>query len=191
MGSLRAAGTMPSRMLRFRSRVSKPGDQYCRASRIHDVSFLVSPFPGGKVSIVGWAKSKNRYCCLRACSGEQRDGRPYLIGSRGYEFISADLPLSRSLQYALGEIRLCCWSRILGGHFCHDLIKRNSHDLDELWVEMWHELIPDGCLDIPRFARLGWIRRTTFQLVAICCRSRERARPKPRSTCRVQSCIDG
>jgi hypothetical protein len=111
-------------------------------------------------------QSNNRYCRLRACSSEQRDGRPYLIGSRGYEFISANLPLSRSLQYALGEIGICCWSRILRGHFCHDFIKRISHDLDELRVEMWHQLIPDDRLDIPAsHASVGY-ERTTFQLRA-------------------------
>ena len=44
----------------------------------------------------------------RACSGEQSDGHLYPIGSRGYEFVPADLPLSRSLQDALSGIRLCC-----------------------------------------------------------------------------------
>src|SRR5258707_8122467 len=42
--------------------------------------------------------------------GEQRYGDLYLIGSRGYQFILANLPLSRSLHNALSEIRFCCRS---------------------------------------------------------------------------------
>jgi hypothetical protein len=55
-------------------------------------------------------KPNNWYCGRRACTGEQRYGHLYQIGSRGYEFIPAELPLSRSLQDALSEIRLCCRS---------------------------------------------------------------------------------
>jgi hypothetical protein len=56
------------------------------------------------------AKPNNCYCRRRTRSGEERYGYLYLIGSRGYQFITADLPLSRGLQNARGEIRLFCWS---------------------------------------------------------------------------------
>ena len=49
------------------------------------------------------------------------------------------------------------------GHFCHNFIKRISHDFDELRVKMWHGLTSDGRLDAPRFARLSWIRTHNLQ----------------------------
>jgi hypothetical protein len=46
---------------------------------------------------------------------EQRYGDLYLIDSGGYQFILANLPLSRSLQNALSEIRFVVGVEYCGG----------------------------------------------------------------------------
>jgi hypothetical protein len=74
-------------------------------------SFLVSPKFPWREAIGRW-QGPNRAIGITVIAHAQVNvhyGHRYLIGSRGYEFFPADLPLSRSLQNALSEISLCCW----------------------------------------------------------------------------------